>query len=124
MPRRKKKRALSLSLPLSPSLSILFSFLFEEGNEISANGLQNETGNEKRKRKGKDDGKGFFFLLPCFARSPPSSYLSSLSSSLPFSLSCRLLLLVVDRERDDAAAAADHADGREAPLELAVGHLC
>jgi hypothetical protein len=30
---------------------------------------------------------------------------------------------VVDRERDDAAAAADHADGREAPLELAVGHL-
>ena len=46
------------------------------------------------------------FLFLCFLSSSP-----------------RLLLLVVDRDSDDGRASADHADGREAPLELAVGHL-
>ena len=82
----------------------------------------------------KVDGKErreFFFPLSArrSAASPFSSNLSSPSSSfLPcalflFSLSGCLLLLVVDRDGDDGRAAPDHADGRVAPLELAVAHL-
>lgn len=53
-----------------------------------------------------------FLLLPSRFSFPPLLFLSG----------C-LLLLVVDRDSDDGRAPADHPDGREAPLELAVAHL-
>ena len=75
----------------------------------------------EREREGNKRGRRRFshFSLPALA-SFPSSFLFSLL----LTLSPRLLLLVVDRDGDDGRAASDHADGGEAPLELAVGHLC
>ena len=90
-----------------------------------SNGLQNKREKGVKIENGRErERKEEFFLLrfPLFLPSFLPSFL--LFSSTSFSpLSGRLLLLVVDRDGDDGGTPADHADRREAPLELAVGHL-
>lgn len=80
-------------------------------------------GEEEKERENEEEFLCLFFhLSTLFSLLLFLSPLFSLLALFLFLSGC-LLLLVVDRDGDDGRASADHPDGREAPLELAVAHL-